>query len=201
MGENHKLLTWFHGEVLESWKSSWSARQKREQQPPEGRATAWWEVSNPETLFKHTEMPDFPINVHQPHEVFSQSCPKRKKYVWALWDCKNTILLTSVSAQNNPSKSSCCWGTRFGLAVEGVGGNGAPRSPFDGARVPLPPPALPKINTKSSKGLVDVPANKPAAAGVCAKTCVAANPDGCPSVPVESSKSLRSDYQKSKTTE
>lgn len=39
--------------------------------------------------------------------------------------------------------------------------------------------ALPKIDTRSSRGLLDVPASNFAAAGVDAKTVVAASPDGC----------------------
>jgi len=48
----------------------------------------------------------------------------------------------------------------------------------------------PKMDTKSSRGLLDVPASRFAAAGVFARTSVAAKPDGWPSNPVESSKSL-----------
>ena len=41
--------------------------------------------------------------------------------------------------------------------------------------------APPKIDTRSSSGLLDVPARRLAAAGVCAKTVVAARPEGWPS--------------------
>lgn len=55
---------------------------------------------------------------------------------------------------------------------------------------PPPPPPPPKIDTKSSSGLLDVPARRLAAAGVLDSTSVAARPDGWPSNPVASSKSL-----------
>jgi len=42
----------------------------------------------------------------------------------------------------------------------------------------IEPPPPPKIETRSSKGLLDVPARRFAAAGVCDNTCVAAKPDG-----------------------
>jgi hypothetical protein len=49
-------------------------------------------------------------------------------------------------------------------------------------------PALPNIETRSSRGLLDVPDNKFAAAGVAARAAVAAIPDGCCSSEVGSSK-------------
>jgi hypothetical protein len=92
----------------------------------------------------------------------------------------------------------------FGFAVAGVGGKGVAGNPAPNNPPPapdrakgVPPPVLsptppPNIDTKSSKGLVDVPANKFTAAGVWAKTCVAAKPEGCPST-IASSKSLAKD--------
>ena len=53
------------------------------------------------------------------------------------------------------------------------------------------PPPVPKIDTRSSSGFVDVPESKLAAAGVWEKTSVAARPEGCcPSIAGVSSKSL-----------
>ena len=49
---------------------------------------------------------------------------------------------------------------------------------------------LPNIETKSSRGLLEVPARRFAAAGVCEKTSVAARPEGCPLDAGASSKSL-----------
>ena len=42
-------------------------------------------------------------------------------------------------------------------------------------------PVLPKMETRSSSGLLDVPASRFAAAGVCEKMVVAARPEGWPS--------------------
>jgi hypothetical protein len=54
------------------------------------------------------------------------------------------------------------------------------------------PPPEPKIDTRSSRGLLDVPARRLAAAGVCDSTSVAARPLGCPSrAGASSSKSLK----------
>ena len=58
-----------------------------------------------------------------------------------------------------------------------------------GALLP-PTPILPKIDTRSSNGLVEVPASKFAAAGVDVRV-VAARPDGWPSSAGASSKSSR----------
>jgi hypothetical protein len=60
-------------------------------------------------------------------------------------------------------------------------------SPTAGAGV-LPEP---KIDTRSSSGLLDMPDIKLAAAGVRVSTSVAASPDGCPSTARSSPKSLR----------
>jgi hypothetical protein len=49
----------------------------------------------------------------------------------------------------------------------------------NGAGVELPIDALlPNIETRSSRGLEEVPDSRLAAAGVCARTSVAARPDG-----------------------
>lgn len=52
-------------------------------------------------------------------------------------------------------------------------------------------PSVPNIETNSSRGFIEVPERRLAAAGIWDRTCVAASPDGCPSIFVESSKSLR----------
>ena len=60
-----------------------------------------------------------------------------------------------------------------------------------GAAGVLERPTLPKIETRSSSGLLDVPANRFAAAGVEARAAVAAMPDGSCSSVVGSSKLRR----------
>lgn len=66
----------------------------------------------------------------------------------------------------------------------------------DAAPNPPPPPPVPfvpKMDTRSSNGLLDVPERRLAAAGVCERTSVAARPEGWPFVVdiSSSSKSLR----------
>jgi hypothetical protein len=58
---------------------------------------------------------------------------------------------------------------------------------------PIPPPAPPPPNmdTKSSNGLLELPARRLAAAGVDDNTCVAARPESWSSVAGASSKSSR----------
>ena len=67
----------------------------------------------------------------------------------------------------------------------------ADAGPKGTADVGASPPPEPKIDTRSSRGLLDVPARRLAAAGVCDSTSVAARPLGCPSRAGASSKSLK----------
>lgn len=71
--------------------------------------------------------------------------------------------------------------------------NDRPPSPSPMPPLALPPilVELPNIETRSSRGLLDVPDSRLAAAGVDDRTSVAASPDGWPSVDGASSKSKR----------
>ena len=68
--------------------------------------------------------------------------------------------------------------------IAGAGASGDAPKPnppmgFAGAGEEVAPRfALPKMETRSSSGLLDVPASRFAAAGVDARTVVAARPDG-----------------------
>ena len=89
----------------------------------------------------------------------------------------------------------------MGCSIDGVAGDAAtgdapkpnPPSgfPFAGAAGVAVRLVLPKMETRSSSGLLDVPASRFAAAGVEARTVVAASPDGCCSPATSSSKSSR----------
>lgn len=100
--------------------------------------------------------------------------------------------------QNNPNKSSCCCcgcccdcagagivkDSGAAATVGEVTGN-IPAPTFPGGPAAIPP----NIDTKSSRGLLDVPANR--AAGALSCTCVAAKPNGWPALSETSSKSRR----------
>ena len=65
--------------------------------------------------------------------------------------------------------------------VSGAPPKPKPPSPFAGVAGVAVRLALPKMETRSSSGLLDVPARRFAAAGVCEKMVVAARPEGWPS--------------------
>lgn len=106
----------------------------------------------------------------------------------------------SYKYQKSPKRSSCGWcrvstgdvmalapRTLRSVAAEGGACAALPndRPPSSSPPIPMPPPpppTFPNIETRSSNGLLEVPESKLAAAGVVERTCVAASPDGCPSV-------------------
>jgi hypothetical protein len=85
--------------------------------------------------------------------------------------------------------------------------------PLDAPPKPKPPRGLlvagvagareapPNMETRSSRGLLDVPASRLAAAGVFDNISVAANPEGCPSAEGASSKSLEANIKSVESSE
>ncbi len=123
---------------------------------------------------------------------------KRKRLKASQATQKEQYRKEQQTSLEQPEQVFCCDCRAFGVwLTAGVGGadanpippNAPPPNTAGVAGASGPP--LPKIETRSSSGLLDVPASRPTAAGVCASTCVAARPDGWPSRLVASSKSLR----------
>jgi len=127
-------------------------------------------------------------------DVLQRTCHPHKRCTG--YPSRHSPIYVTVSPKQ-ASVEGTIWGAANADDPKALVPNDRPPRPPSPIPLSTPPPLIPEppippnIDTRSSSGLLDVPARRLAAAGVEDKTSVAPSSEGCPSGDGASSKSKR----------